>query len=126
MTDLLGLTLEEAALVVAALEKLERLSAAGGGLLIVDLARLKMNLASWVASRVQSRADATTRPTQAPVVHSAGEGFVTCEEAAEMLGIAVDSARKACRTGRWRGTARKVRGRWMLPVEEVEGRGGAA
>lgn len=126
MRDQIGLAAHEVALVVAGLEKLERLAAAGGGGICRELALLKLDLSSWLASRVDGRVDATTRPAAAPVVHAASGEFIDTQEVAEMLGIAVDSARKACRTGRWRGIALKVHGRWMLPVEEVEGRGGAA
>lgn len=126
MRDLIGLVQEEAALVVAALERLEQLAAAGGGHLGMELARVKMELAAWVASRVEGRAGATTRPAGATEVHTAGEELITTEEAARMLGVSSDAVRKSCRAGRWAGAARKVRGAWLIEAEAVEAAAGGA
>lgn len=126
--DLLTLVPEEAALLQSALETLERWAVARGYPLAPDLALIKRDLASYVASRAPGRVGATTRLERESVPHPGGERFVDTEEAALMLGLSSDALRKACRAGRFAGVARKSRGRWMIlaSVVEAEAAGKAA
>lgn len=114
------LSASEAAALQVSLETLERFAAQRGCLLSRDVAVLKRDLAAFVG-RAARHVDATTR-----LPHGEGrqddddEQLIDTAEAARVLGITEDSVRKRCRTGIFMTAARQVRGRWMIPMSDVE------
>ncbi|GAB7069785.1 hypothetical protein H7J06_15615 [Mycobacterium hodleri] len=115
--DLLVLDVHDAARQLAALETLERLTAARGGRILADVARDKQMFARFIATRVAARDDARTRGLDGPAAHDARMDSRT---AAECLGITEGAVRLACRSGRYAGVAGKKRGRWSIPVADVD------
>lgn len=116
------LSVKEAALAQAACEEVERVAVRQGSLVSRDLAVLKNELAAFVG-RATGRADTAMRP---PSPASGDDVLVGTEEVARMTGTTEDAVRKACRHGRYRFAAKKIRGRWYLPavdvLAELEGR----
>ena len=47
------------------------------------------------------------------------EGFLTAKEAAERMGLSVETVRPMCKDGSLSGAVRK-QGRWYAPLSEVE------
>ncbi|WP_285033873.1 helix-turn-helix domain-containing protein [Mycolicibacterium sp. lyk4-40-TYG-92] len=82
-----------------------------------DIAAAQRKLEEFIASRVESRVDATTRPM---ADWMANAQLMDSTEAAERLGLTPGAVRKACRSGRLQGVARKELGRWMIPAADVE------
>lgn len=106
---------EEAALVQASIEQLERVAVRQGSLVSRDLAVLKSDLAAFVG-RAAGRADTTMRP---PSPVDGDDVLIGTEEVARMTGTTEDAVRKACRKGRYANAAKKIRGRWYLPAVDV-------
>ncbi|ALI26566.1 hypothetical protein XA26_27260 [Mycolicibacterium fortuitum] len=103
----------------AALDLLVKYSKRAGCVVPSSVPTVRSELQTFLDSRADSLADATTRPPRVAVLHPDGE-WIDVEEAAQMLGVSADAVRKSCRTGRFVGVARKWRGRWLVPAESLE------
>jgi hypothetical protein len=113
--DLLVLDPVEVAWFVSALEFLEKLAIRARMALPPAVAAQKSALTQHL-SRVGGRVDTTTRPITELDSHTE----IDASEAAERLGISADAMRKACRSGRFGGVARKHHGRWFIPLADIE------
>lgn len=82
-----------------------------------DVAVAQRKLEEFIASRVESRADATTRPMADWMVDA---DLVDSTVAAQRLGLTPGAVRKACRSGRLQSVARKQLGHWMIPAAHIE------
>ena len=116
--DQLVLNAADVAWFVSALEFLEKLAIRARMGLPPSVAATKNVLAQHL-SRVGGRADATPRPVVSRVVDPEDE-WIDTATAAEHLGLTEEAVRKACRTGRFTGVARKHHGRWCIPQADIE------
>lgn len=110
---------EEVAWFSAALETLTKYAGMARCSVPPSVPPMRVALESFLAGRAGSRLNATTR-LLADLLADPDE--VDAAEAADRLGVTVDAVRKACRSGRFRGVARKHRGRWMIPTVDIDGR----
>lgn len=115
--DGLWLDYNEVVWFAAALDEMARYAARAGSVLPPSVITVRAELHAFLSSRASGRGDATTRPL---VELMADPDEVDARNAAERLGLTPDAIRKACRAGRFKEVARKRRGRWMIPAEDVE------
>jgi hypothetical protein len=113
--DVLVLDAADAALLVAALERLERLAVHRGSPIEASVVRVKRELTQYL-TRVATRADARTR---VPFGVAGNDDFVDIATAAQRIGISEDALRLACRSGRFAGVAQRHNGRWQIPAADV-------
>lgn len=79
---------------------------------------VRSRLEAFLNGRADGHAAVTTRP---PLAEVPDADHMDANEAAGQLGVTAGAVRKACRTGRFQGVARKQRGRWMIPADELTG-----
>ena len=49
-----------------------------------------------------------------------GENFYDAFETAALFGVDVDTVRRWCSTGKWKGKARKIGKGWMIPERLIK------
>ena len=54
------------------------------------------------------------------IIHTMGRKVVTIKEAAELLGLHVDTIRRALNSGSLKGFQLNGKGSWRIPMEEIE------
>lgn len=110
----------EVAWFAAALDTLVKFAGRAGCVVPPSVRPMREQLQTFLDGHAGGGVDATSGLSPGAVFDSDGQ-WIDAGEVADMLDLTASAVRKACRTGRFAGVARKHRGRWWIPTECVDG-----